>query len=132
MQYIKDQIKHALENQEELIKMLAAEPEKKLTDRLNIIYLQSVICENEKDQETAEFLEIMRRIVIEARLYKWDNNIADELGELEQALAEMNLAQEKHEHRKKILDKFSNPIVNEPEEIEEERKTDNNVQLGLF
>jgi len=96
MQYIKDEIKHALENQQELIKMFAAETEQKLTERLTIINLQSVICEQEKDILTAEFLEIMRRIIIEARLYKWDNNIPDELNKMEQALAEMDLAQEKN------------------------------------
>ena len=133
MQYIKDQISHALENLEELIKVFAAEPEKKLAGRLHIIHLQSVICEESKDELTSEFFEIMRRIIIEARLYKWDNNIPDELDEMEQALADMELAQEKHEHRKKVLDKLSKPKVNEPEEeIKPEPKTDNNVQLGLF
>lgn len=132
MQYIKDQIKHALENQEELIKMFAAEPEEKLTDRLQVIYLQSVICEQEKDILTGEFLEIMRRIIIEARLYKWDNNIPDELNEMQETLAQMELAQEKHEHRKKILEKLSKPEITTSEEPREERKTDNSVQLGLF
>ncbi|HTA27931.1 MAG TPA: hypothetical protein VK809_09085 [Bacteroidia bacterium] len=130
MQYIKDQISNALENQEELIKVFAAEPEKKLADRLHIIHLQSVICQSEKDEETAEFLSIMRSIIIEARLYKWDNNIADEVDE---TLVEIELAQEKHEHRKKLLEKLVKPKI--PTEIIEskaEPKTDNTVQLGLF
>jgi hypothetical protein len=132
MQYIKDQISHALANQEELIRMFAAEPEEKLADRLQVIYLQSVVCEKDRDIPTGEFLEIMRRIIIEARLYKWDNNIPDELDEMSQALAAMELAQEKYEHRKKILDKLSKPIiVPEPEQPKEEPKA-NNVQLGLF
>jgi hypothetical protein len=130
MQYIKNQISHALENQEELIKVFAAEPEKKLAGRLHIIHLQSIICENEKDEETAEFLSIMRRIIIEARLYKWDNNIPDEVDE---TLVEIELAQEKHEHRKKLLAKLKKAIVpHEPEQINPEPKTDINVQLGLF
>jgi hypothetical protein len=132
MQYIKDQIKHALENQEELIKLFAAEPEQKLAERLEVIYLQSLICEQEKDVITAEYLEIMRRIIIEARSYKWDNTIPDELNEMEQALSEMELAQEKHEHRKKILEKLSKPEITTHKEPQEERKTDNTVQLGLF
>ena len=133
MQYIKDQISHALENQEELIRMFAAEPEEKLADRLQVIYLQSVICEQDKDVLTGEFLEIMRRIIIEARLYKWDNNIPDELDEMQEALAEMELAQEKYEHRKKLLAKLSKPSISaEPEPAKEEPKVDKNVQLGLF
>lgn len=132
MQYIKDQIKHALENQEELIKMFAAEPEDKLTNRLNIIHLQYVICEKENDILTGEFLEIMRRIIIEARLYKWDNNIPDELNEIEETLAELELAQEKHEHRKKLLAKLAKPEITAHEEFKEAHKTDNSVQLGLF
>jgi hypothetical protein len=133
MQYIKDQISHALENQEELIKVFAAEPEKKLAGRLHIIHLQSIICQNEKDEETAAFLEIMRRIIIEARLYKWDNNIADELDEMEQTIAGMNLVQEKQEHRKELLTKLNKPVPNpEREEPLPEAKSDNSVQLRLF
>lgn len=133
MQNIKDQMSHALENQEELIRMFASEPDDKLVDRLNIIQLQSVVCEKDNDVITGEFLEIMRRIIIEARLYKWDNNIPDEIDEMQQALAEMELAQEKYEHRKKLLDKLSKPvIVNESEQSEKEPKIDKNVQLGLF
>lgn len=132
MQYIKDQISHALKNQEELIKVFAAEPEKKLAGRLHIIHLQSIISQNEKDEETAEFLSIMRRIIIEARLYKWENNIADEVDEISQSLAESGLAQEKQEHRKKVLAKFTNLTISEPKENKIENKNDNSVQLGLF
>lgn len=129
MQYVKDQIFHALANQEELIRIFASEPEQKLTDRLQVIHLQSILCEQEKDVLTSEFLAIMRRIIIEARLYKWDNNIADETDE---SLAEIELAQEKYEHRKKVLNKISKPEVTPNEEFKEERKMDNSVQLGLF
>ena len=133
MQYIKDQISHALENQEELIKVFAAEPEKKLMDRLHIIHLQSIICQNEKDEETAEFLSIMRRIIIEARLYKWDNNIADELNEIELSITNTELLQEKQEHRKILLAKLAKPeIKREIEETKPEAKADTIVQLGLF
>jgi hypothetical protein len=114
-------------------KVFAAETEKKLAGRLNIIHLQSIICQNEKDEETAEFLSIMRRIIIEARLYKWDNNIADELGEIKLSVATTELLHEKHEHRKKVLEKLSKPIVSyEPQETKPEPQTDNSVQLGLF
>lgn len=133
MQYIKDQISHALANQEELIRMFASEPEDKLSDRLHVIYLQSVICEQEKDVLTSEFLAIMRRIIMEARLYKWDNNIPDELDEMSEAIAEMELAKRKYEHRKKLLDKLSKPVITiEPGAGKKEPKIDNNVQLGLF
>lgn len=133
MQYIKDQIAHALAHQEELIQVLASEPDNKLAGRLDIIHLQSVICEKDKDVLTAEFLAIMRRIIIEARLYKWDNNIPDELDEMSEAIAEMELAQEKYEHRKKLLDKLSKPVITiEPGAGKKEPKIDNNVQLGLF
>lgn len=133
MQRIKDQIKHALENQEELVKLFAAEPDEKLADRLNIIHLQSVICEQNKDVQTGEFFEIMRSIIIEARLYKWDNDIPDELNEMQEALAAMELAQEKYEHRKKLLAKLSKPAISsEPELPKEEPKVDKNIQLGLF
>ncbi len=129
---IKEHIKHAIEHQDELIKMFASEPEEKLIKRLNIIHLQYVICEKQNDAVTGEFLEIMRRIIIEARLYKWDYNIPDEHNEMEQALAEMELAQKKQEHREKILAKHSKSIEIEPEEIKDIPKTDNSVQLGLF
>jgi hypothetical protein len=132
MQYIKDQISHALSNQEELIKMFAAEPDKKLKDRLNIMHLQYVICEKDNDILTGEFLEIMRRIIIEARIYKKENNIPDELDEMEQAIDEMELTQEKLEHRKKVMAKLLKPEILPETEAKAEPKADNSVQLGLF
>jgi hypothetical protein len=144
MQYIKDEIKHAIEHQDELIKMFAKEPDKKLSDRLTIMHLQYVICERDNDVITGEFFEIMRRIIIEARLYKMYNNIPDELSEIEQEIAEMDAAQKKLEKREKLLAKLSKPGIQiEPEHIQPvpkgsigkiktEPKADNNVQLGLF
>ncbi len=137
MQYIKDQIKHAIENQDELIEMFAAEPEGKLVERLNIIHLQSVICEKNNDIVTGEFFEIMRSIIIQARIYKWDNNIPDELNELSETLAEMDLAQKKHEERNKLFKKQEkNKRAIEPEAYPEtsdiEQRRDSNIQFDLF
>jgi hypothetical protein len=117
--------------------MFAKEPDKKLSDRLHIMHLQYMICEKDNDEITGEFFEIMRRIIIEARLYKWDNNIADELSEIEQEMAEMDAAQKKQEHREKLLAKLSKPTIQKepnhiPVETNTEAKADNSVQLGLF
>lgn len=137
MQYIKDQIAHALAHQEELIQVLASEADNKLAGRLDIIHLQSVICEKDKDVLTAEFLAIMRRIIIEARLYKWTHNIPDELNEAEQLAAEMKLAQEKHKERtqklKKLNIKAESAETKHPVRAESENnKGAESLQLGLF
>lgn len=133
MNHIKDQIKHAIENQEELIKMFAKEPDKKLLDRIRINHLLYALAEKANNEEAGEFLNIMERIIAEARLYKWDNNVPDEIDEMEQTLAEMDLAHEKHERRNKLLAKLNKPVIPpEPEQSSSEPKTDNNVQLGLF
>lgn len=137
MQYIKDQISHALANQEELIKVFASEPDNKLAGRLDIIHLQSVICEKDKDVLTAEFLAIMRRIIIEARLYKWTHNIPDELNEAEQLAEEMKLAQEKHKERNQKLRKLNIKAESAETKYPVAAENENNkgaesLQLGLF
>lgn len=132
MNPIKIQIKEALENAEEWIKFYATEPEKKLQKRLRINHLQYAIAEKDKDEKALELLNIMERIIIEARIYKAEHNIPDELSEMEQALEQMELAQEKQEHRKEVLAQYNKQMVDEPTKTEPEPKTDNSVQLGLF
>ena len=97
--------------------MYASEPDKKLVRRLNIIHLQSVICEKENDILMSEFFEIMRQIIIEARLYKWDNNIPDELNDMEKALAEMELMEKKEKARTKALKKTEEKAATSPEKV---------------
>ena len=132
MQQIKDKIKHAIEHQEELIKMFATDPDKKLEEQLNIIHLQVLVCEQNKDEEAGEFFAIMKHIIIAARIYKWDFKIPDREDEMAQEIAEIDLAQEKHEHRKSLLAKLSKPILTEPLEPKREAKTDTSGQLDLF
>ncbi|MGP8214990.1 MAG: hypothetical protein ACLQQ4_05455 [Bacteroidia bacterium] len=103
MHPIEIQIKQALENSEEWIKFYATESEKKLIKRLRINRLQYAIAEKDNDERTGELLNIMERIIIEARIYKDENNIPDTPSEIELALAESEMMLEKEGERNETL-----------------------------
>lgn len=81
-------IQKALLNADENIAILATMPDKKLSEKLDAIHLQSEIAVQKRMDSSIELLEIWRSQVIEARIYKAENNIADSPSEIEVVIKE--------------------------------------------
>ena len=129
------QIRQALEREEEYIARMATFPDKKLAKHLDIIHKQSVIAEKEKLTSCIQLLEIWRGQVIQARIYKAENNIPDVPTDMELAIADMESFEEKVEQRQEILKEARTKVTETEEEKsqeEEKNSPDKPEQLSLF
>lgn len=122
-------IQQALEQAETNIALMAGWPHQKLKERLELVNIQSAIAEEKRDEETLKLLEVWRSQLIEARIRKYEDNIADAPNEIEQAIADIETITAKLDEREEIL--------SPPEEItpSRQRKTEQapqGNQLGLF
>ena len=121
-------IQLALDNWDEYVLQLAAMPDKRLSEKLDIIDMQAQIAIDRKITSSIELLEIWRAQVIEARIYKAENNIPDAPNEIEEAIADVETMVIKTEERKDVIEEaFPNSPVRKPK-IQE----DNSSQTSLF
>ena len=129
------QIKEAIKNEEANIAYLATMPDIELSEKLDVIHLQSVIAEKKGLTKSIELLEIWRAQIIQARIYKAENNIPDTPSEIGLALAEMEAQEEIAEQRQEILNETTPTTVAEEEVSYPEKESkgpDKPEQLSLF
>jgi hypothetical protein len=96
-------IKEAIDNANDWINFLATKSDKDLERRLEINYLQYETAYKDKAQSVCELLEVMRRILIEARIYKDEHSIADQPTAIDVAIEENRIINKQLEARKNIL-----------------------------
>jgi len=79
----------ALNNWDSYVTQLATMPDSKLEEKLETIHLQSEIAIQKRMESSIELLEIWRSQVIEARIYKAENNIPDSPNEMGLAIKDI-------------------------------------------
>ena len=122
-------IKDCTENHEKYVLFLSTLSDKKLSAKLSTVYLQSELAEQKKDTASLELLEIWRSQIIEARIYKVENNIADAPDEIELAIADIEKYVVKTEEREEIIIEEEKQL--KPLRPKIQTQQDNN-QLSLF
>lgn len=123
-------IQEAIDNAEANINYLASLPDRALAEKLDTVHLQMKLAEEKKNTAAIELLEIWRSQIIEARIYKAENNIADAPNEIELAIAGIETVIAAREERQEILNDFSKaekPSVSKPQTQE-----GNDSQLSMF
>ena len=121
-------LKVAVDNAEENILYLAGLPDKELSKRLDIIHIQSELAMQTKNFDSLELLKVWRIQVIEARIYKAENEIPDTPNEIELAIADIETVFAKAEERQIIIESTqTNQKVYKPK-----IKEDNSDQTSLF
>jgi hypothetical protein len=121
-------LKLAVDNAEENILYLAGLPDKELSKRLDIIHIQSELAMQTNNFDSLELLKVWRSQVIEARIYKAENEIPDALNEIEIAIADVETVFAKAEERQIIIEGTqTNQKVYKPK-----IKEDNEDQMSLF
>lgn len=123
-------IKEAQEKSNEWIEYLATKSDKELEKRLRINHQQYAIAQKENQEDTCELLNIMERIIIEARIYKAENNITDIATEIDLAIADLETVVIKAEEQEELLEETnSSPLINtRRQQVKEEDEN----QLSLF
>jgi hypothetical protein len=116
--------------------MMATLPDKELAKKLELVHIQSEIAEKIKNTGSLELLEVWHNQIIEARIYKAENEIPDAPNEIELAIADIETFVAKSEERQEIINEFStttylpdNPIKPSRSKV---RQQDIDSQLSLF
>ena len=123
-------IRLALENWDAYVALMATMPDKRLIEKLDVINMQAVIAEEKKIVSSSELLEIWWRQVVEARIYKAENNIPDAPNEIELAIADIETYVTKSEEGQEIINDFSKPVKQSRPKIQNQQENDN--QFSLF
>jgi uncharacterized protein Yka (UPF0111/DUF47 family) len=122
-----ERIQLANQNAEANIELMATWPHKKLSERLELVNIQSVIAEGKRDEASMELLEVWRSQLIEAHIHKYENNIPDAVNEIQEAIADIETVGAQKEERKEIIEEVYKPRRRNPPS-----KTNEEVQLPLF
>lgn len=122
-------IKECIDNHEKYVAIMATLPDKELTKKLELVHIQSAIAEKTKNTGSLELLEVWHHQIIEARIYKSENEIPDAPNEMELAIADIETVVSKTEERQEILSDFSVP---EKQSRPKVQRPDSDIQLSLF
>mgnify|MGYP001566397874 CR=1 FL=1 len=123
-------IRLALENWDAYVAQLATMPDKKLVEKLEVINMQAVIAHEKNIISSAELLEIWWLQVVEARIYKAENNIPNAPNEIELTIADIETFVAKSEQRQEALNEFTQPVQQSRPKARQQQ--DNDSQLSLF
>lgn len=102
-------IQKALDNWNEYVEQLATMSDKRLSEKLDVINMQSKIAHEKNITLSIELLEIWWRQVVDARIYKAENNIPDAPNEIELAIADIETVKVKSEERQETYTEETKP-----------------------
>jgi hypothetical protein len=125
-------IQQAKENAEANIELMATWPHKKLSERLELVNIQSVIAEQKRDEAAMELLDVWRSQLIEARIHKYENNIPDALNEILEAIADIETTTAQLEEREEILSGEEPDLKKETRPKRSSERVSQDSQLPLF
>lgn len=123
-------IKDCIDNYDKYVALLATLPDKELAIKLDLVHIQSEIAYKTKNTGSLELLEVWRTQIIDARIYKMENNIPDAPNEIQEAIADIETFVSKAEERQEIMNDFSNSVKQSRRKVQQQ--SDNDSQLSLF
>lgn len=123
-------IKDCIDNHEEYVAIMATLPDKELAKKLELVHIQMEIAEQKKNTASLELLEVWHHQIIEARIYKAENEIADAPNEIELAIADIETFVDTTEQRQDTLTEFTQPVQQTSPKVQQPQ--DNDSQLSLF
>jgi len=123
-------IKDCIDNHEKYVALMATLPDKELAKKLELVHIQSEIAEKTKNTGSLELLEVWHHQIIEARIYKAENEIPDAPNEIELAISEIETFVTKTGERQEIMNDFSNLVKQSRPKAQQQQ--DNDSQLSLF
>ncbi len=121
-------LKEAIDNAEANVLFLAGLPDKELSNRLDLVHIQMELAEQKRNTDSLELLEVWRSQIIEARIYKAENEIGDAPNEIEIAIADIETVVAKAEERQEIIESTQTYQKVYKSKIKE----DNQDQMSLF
>ncbi len=126
------QLKEALENAEANVNYLASLPDTALAEKLELIHLQMELAEQKKNTAAMELLEIWRSQIIEARIFKQEENIPDSPDEISEAIAGIETVTSQLEEREEMLSAGESPLQEKEIKRKQPNEVQQDTQLPLF
>jgi hypothetical protein len=123
-------IKDCIDNHEKYVAIMATLPDKELAKKLDLVHIQSELAEKTKNTGSLELLEVWHKQIIEARIYKAENEIPDAPNEIELAIADIETFVAKSEQRQEAMNEYTQPVQQSRPKIQQQQ--DNDSQLSLF
>lgn len=120
-------IQDALQYANEWIAHLATRPDAELVRRLDTNAFQYEIAYKNKDVKLCELMDVMHRILVEARMHKDEHQIPDEISEISLEVSQMEHVIAQDEVRQEVLESLHPQRISKPK-IQE----DNSSQMTLF
>jgi len=121
-------IQEAIDNAEANVNYLATLPDDVLSEKLDTVHIQMELAEQKRNTNSLELLEVWRSQIIDARIYKAENNIPDALNEIELAIADIETTVAKTEERQETFTENATSYKAQKPKIKEEDKD----QMSLF
>ena len=97
-------IQLALDNWDEYVNTLTKLSDKELVKKLNLMDIQAQIAFKNKNETSAQLLEIWWKQTVEARILKAENNIADAPNDIEISIADIEAIVAKTKERQEIIE----------------------------
>lgn len=123
-------IKDCIDNHERYVAIMAAMPDKELAKKLDLVHIQSEIAEKTNNAGSLDLLEIWHHQIIEARIYKAENEIPDAPNGIELAIADIETIVAKSEQREGALNELTQSVKQIRPKVQQ--KQDKETQLSLF
>ena len=123
-------IKDCIDNHDKYVVIMATLPDKELAKKLDLVHIQSELAEKTKNTSSLELLEVWHQQIIEARIYKAENEIADAPNEIELAIADIDTFVAKAEQRQDVLNEMAQPVKESRPKVQQQQANDS--QLSLF
>ena len=123
-------IKDCIDNHEQYVSILATLPDKELAKKLELVHIQTEIAEQKKNTTSLELLEVWHHQIIEARIYKAENEIPDAPNEIELAIEDIETFISKGDQRQDALNELAQHI--KPSRHKIPYQEDDDSQLSLF
>ena len=121
-------IQEALDNAEANVSYMATLPDNVLAEKLDTVHLQMELAEQKRNTNALELLEIWRSQIIDARIYKAENNIPDAPNEIELAIADIETMVAKTEEHQDVFNEDTTSYKVRKPKIKEEDQN----QTSLF
>lgn len=124
-------IKEANADHQINIAYLSSLSENDLSEKLDTVHLQMELAEKSGNTSSMEILELWRTQIIEARIYKAENDIPDQASEIDIAISDVETVVARSEERIDALNEIS--IESRPEKTKRKYQEEaNDDQLSLF
>lgn len=125
-------IQETLQNANEWVDLLATRSYDELRRRLDTNRFQYEIAYKNNNVNLCEFMEVMRRILVGAPIYKDEYKILTEIYEITLEVSQMEHIVAQEDVKQEVMESLQNQRISTPKALGAKIQKDNSSQMSLF